>query len=106
MPNNRKTLNPYEDAEIKEMGILKNNELMVFDGKFWRILGGSRFSPEVRNKLVNYLFDFWGGSNSALETDLDSILLEESEFFRDRFIDQALSINSAIIHNAQLLELD
>lgn len=102
MPN-KLSLNQYEDAEIKEMGVLKNNELMVFDGKFWRILGGSRFSPDIRNQLINYLFDFWGGSNTTLSVDLEDILEDEDTFFKTKFIEQALSINSAIKHNEQLL---
>lgn len=97
-------LNEFEDAEIKEMGVLDNNELMVFDGKFWRIIGGRRFSVKTHNKLVEYLLDFWGGSNASLEVDLRQILHEEDEFFRERFIQQALNINSSIRHNEQLLQ--
>lgn len=98
------SLNSFEDAEIKEMGVLNNKELMVFDGKFWRIIGGSHFSPLVYQKVVDYLFDCWGGSNASIEIDLDDILKNEEEFFKERFISQVLNINSCIIRNEELLQ--
>lgn len=85
-----------KDSIMGDMLILKQtNDLFVFDGKKWVMVGGQYLPKHTREKVFNYFKDGWEYSD-ILKYDMLNYL-DTSEFFERIFYKRIVDLANNIV---------